>query len=170
MKREKYNDEMIEDMLANNALHAPEHITAYVMKSLPMTKTASIQMGQTIEFWPREKWLVPAFAGAAAAVIFMGGLIMALGHVMSDKVLVTFEIAAPDAKQIELVGTFNSWEPGQITLQNKNKDGHWSVTVPLQEGRHEYMFLVDGKHWMADPTATLHRPDGFGRNNSIIEI
>jgi hypothetical protein len=42
--------------------------------------------------------------------------------------------------------------------------------VELPEGRHEYIFLVDGKRWVTDPRGASHRPDGFGQVNTVIRV
>jgi hypothetical protein len=42
--------------------------------------------------------------------------------------------------------------------------------VELPEGRHEYIFLVDGERWVADPNGMTQRPDGFGRVNTLINF
>ncbi len=88
----------------------------------------------------------------------------------SQLVTVRFELHAPDADQVELVGTFNSWETGDIVLDGPDASGHWTATVELPEGRYEYLFLVDGERWLADPKATAVRPDGFGNMNAMIQV
>lgn len=45
------------------------------------------------------------------------------------------------------------------------KDGLWSVTLPLSVGRHVYAYVVDG-NWLTDPSAPV-ADDGFGQRNSV---
>ena len=123
--------------------------------------------------WPTDGgWLAPALAGAAAAAIFMG-LILVLrpvGPASAARAGVTFVVHAPGAERVELVGSFNDWRSGQIELSGPDATGRWTVTVPLPEGRHEYLFLVDGQEWITDPQATFYRPDGFGHQNAVIDV
>jgi hypothetical protein len=46
----------------------------------------------------------------------------------------------------------------------------WSLTVSLPEGRHEYMFLVDGQKMILDPETLIHQEDGFGNQNSVLVL
>jgi 1,4-alpha-glucan branching enzyme len=83
---------------------------------------------------------------------------------------VTFVVHAPAAEHVELVGSFNGWQRGLIELAGPDATGRWTATVPLPEGRHEYMFLVDGERWVTDPYATFYRDDGFGNLNGVIDV
>ena len=47
---------------------------------------------------------------------------------------------------------------------------HFTITLMLPPGRYEYMFLVNGQDWRADPEAPLGRADGFAHVNSILNI
>ena len=44
----------------------------------------------------------------------------------------------------------NGWNPAQTPLE-QTSDGAWTVTLPLQPGRYEYQFVVDGDRWIGDP-------------------
>ncbi|MGH7510884.1 MAG: isoamylase early set domain-containing protein [Gemmatimonadales bacterium] len=83
---------------------------------------------------------------------------------------VEFVLLAPGASQVTLVGDFNGWSPGATPLRASERRGIWSVTVPLTPGRHEYAFLVDGKHWLPDPLAPLAPSDDFGTPNSVLTV
>jgi hypothetical protein len=83
--------------------------------------------------------------------------------------LVRFQLAAPGAHSVTLVGDFNDWSRSAITLQPAEKPGVWTASVPLSAGRHEYAFIVDGKKWVADPYAATHR-DEYDVESSVIHI
>ena len=83
---------------------------------------------------------------------------------------VHFELHAPGARSVELVGSFKHWQPGSIRLVGPDASGHWTASIHLPEGRHEYQFLVDGRQWVTDPMAAVVRPDGFGRANAILDV
>lgn len=83
---------------------------------------------------------------------------------------VKFVLVAPQASQVTVVGNFNGWNPSANPMERTPTGGTWTVTVPLEAGRHEYSFVVDGKHWMPDPSAPLAAEDGFGVANSVLLV
>jgi hypothetical protein len=83
---------------------------------------------------------------------------------------VKFVLVAPQAARVSLVGDFNGWDPAATPMQRTPTGGTWSVVVPLSAGRHEYAFVVDGKHWLPDPSAPLAPVDGFGAPNSVVLV
>lgn len=85
-------------------------------------------------------------------------------------VRVRFAVEAQEADQVCLVGDFNSWGARQIRLRNTEGGGAWQVVVPLKPGICQYMFVVDGEEWMADPREHERVDDGFGRQNSLIRV
>lgn len=90
--------------------------------------------------------------------------------VLRDTVhVVRFQLAAPGAHTVALVGDFNDWSKNAIILQPAEKPGVWTASVPLTPGRHEYAFVVDGKRWVADPYALTHR-DEYDVESSIIRV
>ena len=56
------------------------------------------------------------------------------------------------------------------TPLEQTSGGAWTVTIPLQPGRYEYMFVVDGKEWIADPFAVEQSDDGFGSRNAVLDV
>lgn len=87
-----------------------------------------------------------------------------------DKNGVTFRVKAPSAKQVSIVGNFNRWSADGQPLSGPDHDGIWAVTLPLKKGRHEYLFLIDGKEWLLDPNAPMTADDGFGAQNSVLYL
>lgn len=72
---------------------------------------------------------------------------------------VEFRHRAPKAKSVELVGDFNAWRPGLLRM-NRGGDGVWSVSIPVVEGRHKYLFLVDGEPKIDERAQTTDGPQG----------
>jgi hypothetical protein len=72
---------------------------------------------------------------------------------------VDFALKAPRAKAVELVGDFNAWTPGLLRMSRRGRD-QWSITVPLQAGRHRYLFLVDGEPTVDPGQQTVDGPEG----------
>jgi len=149
---------------------APAGLDARIMASLPESRRPSLR--EWLEgFLPQPRqWAVPALAGAAAMLVAMAGIWHVTRTLRPPEVLVHFQFHAPDAQRVELVGDFNNWTPGTIRLRGPDASGHWTVNLDLPEGRYEYLFLVDGKTWATDPNAAAHRPDGFGRDNAVMDV
>jgi cyclomaltodextrinase len=80
----------------------------------------------------------------------------------------TFHFRAPDAKKVNLFGSFNSWNR-EIDAMKLNKDGIYEITVPLDPGLYEYKFYVDGNEFL-DPLNRDSIPNGLGGYNSVISI
>jgi hypothetical protein len=89
---------------------------------------------------------------------------VAHGLPVSDTV-VRFVFVAPNAGKVSLVGDFNDWDETRSPMMRADKDGLWSVTLPLSIGRHVYAYVVDGT-WHVDPSAPM-AGDGFGHMNSV---
>lgn len=86
-----------------------------------------------------------------------------------QEVVVRLVLFAPDAEEVHVAGSFNDWQPAASPLEQAT-DGTWVVRLPLKRGRYEYMFVVDGKTWVPDPTASITIPDEFGRANAILDV
>jgi len=84
-------------------------------------------------------------------------------------IYVRLVLVRPDAQSVSVAGDFNGWNPAETNLQ-RSDDGIWTVTLPLRPGRYEYMFIVDGKQWIADPLATEETVDGFGSRNAVLDV
>jgi hypothetical protein len=149
---------------------APPDFARRVMDALPLEPDVPAH-GSLRQVWPEGgRWFLPALAGAAAALLLATFAFREAPLPSASQVTVHFEIHAPNAESVELVGTFTDWRAGQLRLEGPDASGHWTAAVELPEGRHEYGFLVDGQRWVADPRAEVRRADGFGRENAVIEL
>ena len=83
---------------------------------------------------------------------------------------VQFVLVAPDAHSVAVVGDFNDWGLNDGALIATNHEGVWSVTAPVPAGVHRYAFLVNGKQWVADPTAPRAADDDFGQPSSALVV
>ena len=80
-----------------------------------------------------------------------------------------FEIEAPDARRVCLVGDFNGWKICEAPLRRDPESGRWALQIEIPRGRHEYMFVVDDG-WVTDPGADMRIDDGFGNQNAVIYL
>ncbi len=115
------------------------------------------------------------FIGLAAAVaLFFVGVgfgarvfVPARGNVAS----VLFILDAPSAKSVSLVGDFNKWDPAVHVLKRPEPGKPWELRVDLQRGKmYVYDFVIDGKHWVPDPTVETKVEDGFGGSGSLLRL
>jgi hypothetical protein len=83
------------------------------------------------------------------------------------RLYVQFRLEAADAMDVRLAGSFTNWQPRYALHQAS--PGIWTITLPLSAGVHDYVFVVDGQRWIADPYAP-HVDDGFGGVNSRISL
>ena len=86
----------------------------------------------------------------------------------TDREVVRFELSAPQATRVALVGSFNEWNPVSTPL-TRDASGKWVVSVQLPPGRHVYAFVVDGDV-TADPEAPRAADADFGSANSVVLV
>jgi len=121
-------------------------------------------------------WLpLRALRGREAAAPPATGVATNLPHevapvgVTPSRIVVRFVLPARGARRVALAGDFNGWRTDDIVLTDERGDGMFTATVSLPQGRHSYLFWVDG-HWMQDPAAGSSLPDGFGQRNSVLDL
>jgi hypothetical protein len=73
------------------------------------------------------------------------------------------------AHRVALVGDFNNWDDRATPLEREPGSTLWSVTVPIQRGRHIYAFLVDSV-WTVDKRAPVASDPDFGVTGSVILV
>src|SRR6516225_6358790 len=81
---------------------------------------------------------------------------------------VTFSFHAPEARTVEVVGSFCDWQP-KTNAMKKEAGGVWKKTILLMPGYYEYRFLVDGE-WCDDPQCPERVANSFGSANCIVRV
>lgn len=116
----------------------------------------------------------PAWAAAMAAgivAVVSVGLFRSKPAVAGiGPIAVQFVLVAPEARSVAVVGDFNNWGLGDTALVAENHNGVWSVSASVPVGVHRYAFLVNGKQWVADPTAPRSSGDDFGMPSSALVV
>ena len=87
----------------------------------------------------------------------------------AEREVVRFELSAPRASHVALVGSFNEWNPAVTPLSRDPASGIWVVSLRLPPGRHVYAFVVDGDV-TADPFAPRAADEDFGSPNSVVLV
>jgi hypothetical protein len=120
----------------------------------------------------------PAWVAAlAASVVAIATLGIIRVHPRGDRAAVLggpepvkFVLVAPSARTVAVVGDFNNWGLGDSALVATSNQGVWSVTASVPAGVHRYAFVINGKQWMADPTAPRSSGDDFGMPSSALVV
>lgn len=94
---------------------------------------------------------------------------VSLGSGQETKVYVRLVLLQPEARSVSVAGDFNGWNPAQTKLE-RSEGGMWTATIALKPGRYQYMFVIDGKQWIADPLAEEGAGDGFGAQNAVLDV
>jgi hypothetical protein len=132
--------------------------------------------------------LAGAAAAACVAIVAVAGLMtvmpkqvvevpvatvpaqtIAVGTTQQPTVFVRLVLLQPGAQSVSVAGDFNGWDPAQTKLE-RSDGGVWTATIPLKPGRYQYMFVIDGKQWIADPLAAEEATDGFGAQNAVLDV
>ncbi|MBI9071761.1 MAG: isoamylase early set domain-containing protein [Melioribacteraceae bacterium] len=73
---------------------------------------------------------------------------------------VEFTIPSSQAKNFSkasVVGDFNNWNANATPMKRLKKDGSFSCSVELPEGKeYQFRYLIDGSRWVND-----NKPDNF---------
>ena len=93
---------------------------------------------------------------------------------------IVFRFYAPSARLVQLAGNWpeNNWLAGQAQTQGYNVgemkdadgDGIWERVEKLPPGRYQYKFVIDRVNWKEDPHNPNRTADGFGGNNSLLDV
>jgi hypothetical protein len=122
---------------------------------------AAVAVAGLLRFAPERIVEVPVAVTPAQTASF--------GSASEPKVFVRLILVQPNAQSVSVAGDFNGWNPAQTKLDRAD-GGVWTVTLPLRPGRYEYMFVIDGKQWIADPFAAEDAGDGFGAQNAVLDV
>ena len=165
----------------------PPQFVAGVMDRIAPPASPTVLAGQALmgRLWqPRTlRWnMAGALATAAVVVLVVGALLARPGTPASSDptgiassgatdapVLVRLVVLQPEARTVDVAGDFNGWDPTRTPLE-QTPTGAWTVTIPLQPGRYEYMVVVDGTQWVGDPFAVEQTDDGFGSRNAVLDV
>jgi len=159
-------------------LQRPEHVDASFDRRV-MVRVRRLYAQRRSRGWWRVTSRIshhPAWAAAlAAGVVAIATLGMlrgrpqrAAGSVPLEPV--QFVLVAPTAHSVAVVGDFNDWGLNDSALVAANHEGVWSVTAPVPAGVHRYAFVVNGKQWVADPSAPRSAGDDFGMPSSALVV
>ncbi len=78
--------------------------------------------------------------------------------------------AAPDARNITIVGDFNNWDPAASPMK-RLKNGDFKIILSLPSGReYRFKYLINGSRWENDWCADKYVPNSFGSDDSVVVV
>ena len=66
-----------------------------------------------------------------------------------------------------VAGTFNNWNTNANPMKADADGVTWRATLPLEVGKYQYKFVLNGRDWVTDPTAAT---DEAGSGNSVLTL
>ena len=84
--------------------------------------------------------------------------------------LVSFTLKANIAKahEVKIAGSFNNWQ-AKCCLEKSTDSDAWTIQLQLPPGVYEYVFIVDGEHWVPS-NANGKLKDGLGGRNAVLYV
>ncbi len=82
---------------------------------------------------------------------------------------VVFSVAAPDAKEVYLVGDFNGWKVDDSTRMQRGDNANWRKSMTLKNGKYRYRFVIDGA-WTEDTNNPSKETNPYGTMDSLLEV
>jgi hypothetical protein len=77
--------------------------------------------------------------------------------------------AAVNAGQAAVCGEWNDWSP-DADVMDVVEDG-FSLTIELELGRtYRFRYLLDGQRWENDWHADFYVPNGYGGDDSVVDL
>ncbi len=136
-----------------------------------------VQLSQQVT---RRVWHVRPMHAIAACAMFVlfGGAVTATFLLSRDNArvastapqsMVRFDLVAPSAVRVSIVGDFNGWNAEALPMRRSGDGRTWQLDVKLPPGRYTYGFVVDGR-LVRDPSAPESGSDDFGVPSSVVLV
>lgn len=89
----------------------------------------------------------------------------------AGRVSVTFTLDPGAVAQTAAVcGEWNDWS-ADADVMHRDAEGGFDVTVDLGAGRaYRFRYLLDGERWENDWAADAYLPNGFGGDDSVVDL
>jgi hypothetical protein len=146
-----------------------------VLASAPrtMARTWAVRAAAALAVVALGSALVPRGASSAPAVTVTAAappVTTTLTPVVDSRARpIVFELDAPAARSVQVLGDFNGWSRAADRMQ-RDPDGHWRLTTLLPPGRYVYAYLIDGQHFERDPSRDAVADPDFGVTGSELVV
>jgi len=112
---------------------------------------------------------IPAAKPAAPAPVGIDAKLSDYYGVSQMNDAVAFVTLYPRAKNVQIAGDFNNWQPEKTGMVKVGESGVWQTKLKLPTGKYRYRLVVDGQ-WQQDPYNEQTELNPFGDLNSVIEV
>lgn len=146
-------------------LHLEKEVRSDVVETVPEVAAPAFR----IPSGRRRRPLYLAAATAAAVAMVLAVLFWPVPQQVEQALTIEpyrFVIYRPGAEQAEIAGDFTGWD--RVSMERIASSGYWEITLDLQPGEHRYVFILDGRQRLADPTVMAREQDDFGGENTIL--
>lgn len=112
----------------------------------------------------------PALEGMTLIRFWQGSQELVIPVMVTRQQTHTFSfVPAGRPQKLTLFGSFNSWNRDNLPLTDEDGDGRYTILIPLDPGRYEYKFFIDGREVLdAENPQKVSNP--FGDFNSVIDV
>lgn len=109
------------------------------------------------------KWIpILASASACLAIGFFLGRGMRVGNRM---VPVRFDLLAPRAQSVSIAGDFTDWKAVHL----RKRENRWETILEVPRGKYQYIYILNGKVFVVDPSVEEVEKDNRGNFYSVID-
>ena len=140
---------------------APRTLQWNLGGAMAVAAVAILAVGGLLQVMPERLVEVPMVSPSAQSVSF--------DQPQAPTTYVRLVLVQPGAQSVSVAGDFNGWNPGETRME-RSDGGIWTTTIRVKPGRYQYMFVIDGKQWVADPLAAEAAGDGFGAQNAVLDV
>ena len=81
---------------------------------------------------------------------------------------ITLKANIANAHEVKIAGSFNNWQ-ARCCLEKSAASDEWSIQLQLLPGVYEYVFIVDGEHWLPSRQDGKLK-DGLGGRNAVLYV
>ncbi|MFC1896498.1 glycogen-binding domain-containing protein [Thermodesulfobacteriota bacterium] len=107
-------------------------------------------------------------SGLAAALILLVVFLPRNESTGEPRVTHRFVLYQPDAKHVDLAGSFTGWST--VPMTRTGQSGYWEATLQLKPTEHRFSYILEGERRIPDPTVLAREDDDFGGENSILNL
>lgn len=103
---------------------------------------------------------------AACFLLAMGFVLGTWRTRLGEGSSVVFRLDAPRASSVALAGDFTGWEMKPLRREGDS----WALSLEVPPGRHQYIFILNGKRMVLDPAQDQVESDPQGGAYSVLDL